>query len=450
MKYDAVIIGGGPGGYKSAEKLADRGRKVCLIEADSKNLGGTCLNEGCIPVKALLEASNLFSKIKRAGDFGIKASVDAVNNEEIRNNIADKVNKLKKQLEIMLKGKGIEIVYGRASFSSKGIAVINSGGSKGEYEAENYIIAAGSVPVEINGMESDGKFILNSSQIARDFRYAKRALIIGGGYIGCEFASLYNNLGSDVTVVEAESGLLPAADPDISRTLMREYKKTGIKTLTDSLVTSVNINNKEISAVIRNKSNEEEIRRNFDMVITAVGRRPNTENLGLENTGVSTADGFIETDDNMRTAIDNIFAVGDVINTPMLAHAAYMEAEAAVNAICGENKKVCGTIPGVIFTFPQIAFAGISETEAQKKGLEVNVVKKYFKSNPKASLMGDDSGFVKMIIKPETNEILGASIIGPQATELIHIILPFIENKMTMNELSCIVFGHPTLSEIFK
>jgi dihydrolipoamide dehydrogenase len=412
MKYDCVIIGGGPAGYRAAMKLTEIGKKSCIVEINENRIGGTCLNEGCIPVKTLLELKTF-------------------DQEQIKQTLDKNITRLRSGLLSALKNKNIDFAFGKAKFISTKKIELESENGKTELESDYFIIATGSLPKDLPDIKPDGKRIFNSSQLINSDLQVENILIIGGGYIGLEFATFYSSMGSKVTIAEARPRVLPDEDSEVSRTITREFKKQGIEILTDTEI--------------------KDIPQKFDKVLLAVGRVPNISGLGFEEIGIKTESGFIAVDSTMRTNIRNIFAAGDVINTPMLAHIAYREGTIAAEAITGfiDTRINYNAAPRIIFCSPQIGSAGITEDNAREKGLKIGVKKKFFKANPKAVILGQEAGFAKVVFDSTSRRILGGSIVGPQASELVHLLSMVVEKEFSIDEFGGAIYGHPALAEIF-
>ncbi|MCD6412777.1 MAG: NAD(P)/FAD-dependent oxidoreductase [Elusimicrobia bacterium] len=448
--YDVVVIGAGPGGYRTAEELAARGKKVCLVELFEERIGGTCLNEGCIPMKSLLE----FSQRKHLFSTGIEAGKFAKEN----------VSSLRKALISVLKSEKIEFLFGRAKFvSEKEISVLGPEGSEKKVSADYFVIATGSRPKlpasPVGGptlpaggpawFAPDGKSFFTSDNILKsDLRFGK-ILIIGAGYVGCEFASFFRGMNSQVTVVEVAERILPEADREISKTLFREFRKRGIEIIVSGMIAKIRTG-KGIEAEISAGSSK--ILRNFDAALSAVGRVPNTENLGAEEIGIKMENGFILTGKNFETNVKNIFAVGDCINAPALAYVAYRQAAICASSICGEK---CHEIdyeklPKAVFSDPPAAWIGISGETAAERGLEVTIFRKFFRANSKAVLMRKPAGFVKIVCEKKSGRILGCFMVGAEVFELIHIFSVAVSNNLTSTDLRKSVFIHPTLSELIS
>lgn len=431
-RYHTVIIGAGPAGHTSALKLAKAGKAVCLIDKSEVDLGGTCLNLGCIPTKSFLESANLYQKIKLAENFGIKAETKKPDLKKIKEKAANDIHVLKKGFLSLLKNANLSLELGEASFLSVNKISLKSASINKEIEADNFILATGSVPKELPLLKIDNRRIFDSSGLCKKLPQGKNIFIIGGGYIGCEFAQFYNAMDFEVTVADVADSLLAGQDRDIIKILERQFLKKGIKVLTSHKIEPADIEK-------------------FDLVLSAVGRKPNIEKLKLNRAGVAIKDGFVEVDSRLRTSQKNIYAIGDVINAPMLAHAAFIEGGKAADSVLGRKIKPVNysLVPEVIFTDPQIASIGLKEAEADGQGIEVEVRKNFFKANPKALIAREASGFVKLVFSKKEKKLLGGSIIGPEATELIHVLISFVKKGATKLEIEESIYAHPTLAEIF-
>ncbi|MBN2406277.1 MAG: dihydrolipoyl dehydrogenase [Elusimicrobia bacterium] len=445
MRYDAVIIGGGPAGYKAAEKLVSLGRTACIVEAGEDNIGGACLNEGCIPVKSFLRAADLYEKIKMSEEFGIDSEFKSPDFEKIRNSVRANIENIKSGLVSMLRSKGVSFEFGSAYFEEPGKIALDGGkNGKKEIEASDIVIATGSRPAVLSFLEPDGERILTSTQFIKSDMSGDEILIIGGGYIGCEIATFAGKLGKKVTVIEISPQLIPGEDGDIARALKRELSGIGVEVVLDTGAERCLVSGDKVETVINGN------RRSFDKVLVAAGRIPDIEKLNLANIGVKTDEGFIMVDRNMKTGVDGIYAAGDVIDTPMLAHTAFREGVIAAEAIAGRKGPGIdyNIVPRVIFTAPEIGAVGLTEESARKLGFEINVHKRHFKANSRAIIMKQDSGFVKVIVNSRTGAVLGASVIGPYASEMIHLFSSAVRSGSALSELTSIIYAHPTFSEM--
>jgi len=410
---DIAIIGAGPGGYIAAIRAAQLGKSVALIE--KLYLGGVCLNVGCIPTKALLSCTDALDIIKKADTYGLNAdnvSFDLAKMIDRKDTI---VKNLRSGLKGLLQSNKINIIEGAASFESEKSLKI-SGQTNEIIEADNIIIATGSCPVDLPNIQVDHKFIYNSNSILCMKKLSKSLVIVGGGYIGCEFASFYARLGVKITIVEAFETILFSHGKDISALLTKSFKGLGIEIKTNTKVLAIDKTSNGIKVKL---DNNEEIE--SDIALIAVGRTPNTSNLNLEKANITLGKHKeIIVDKNMRTSIPNIFAIGDVIGQWMLAHTASHEALVAVDTICGlENKMDFTAVPAIIFTKPEIAIVGMTKERAKEQNLDIETGKFPFTALGKAHASSEKDGFVEVIVDKKTKRLLGAGAIGPSASVLI-------------------------------
>jgi dihydrolipoamide dehydrogenase len=442
--YDAVVIGAGPGGYEAALELGRAGVKTLLIERSKEKIGGTCLNEGCIPAKNYLESAEYASKASYFSDCGVVTEMKGLDLSRLREKTGVLLRELRSGIVWGLDQAGVEMAYGSAAFlDSHRIEVAGE-----SIEFENCIIATGSQFREIPNVPLDGKRIISSREVFELERLPASIAIIGGGPIGCEFATFFSAFGVGVTVIQRREMLLNSEDPEVAKALMREFKKRHIRLITSATVEEVNVTPEGVELRIK-AENPEELR--CEMVLCATGRTPYTEGLHLEKIGVLQSEkGFIEVNRFLQTSQPHIYALGDCIDTPPYAHTAYAEADIAAHNILGQKIANTPLSPSVIFSHPQIASCGVKEEEANTQGIAIEIKKAYFKVNSKAKINGDDSGFAKLIVSSESGVILGGSIIGGEATEIIHEILLAVEKKMTFKEIKTIVHVHPSLSEIVR
>jgi dihydrolipoamide dehydrogenase len=434
--YDVIIIGAGPGGYAAAIRAAELGLKACIIEREL--IGGTCLNWGCIPTKTIARSIDCIRDIMHAEKFGIKVKSYNTNFAAILSRKDTVVNTLRAGAESMLRIKKVDIVKSEAVFiSPKKIKVGDD-----ILESGNIVIATGSMPAELKSLKFDRKNILSSRDILSLGNLPKSLVVVGGGFIGCEFASIYSRLGVDVTIVEISDQLIPGTDKEIAGNLERVFLKNGIKIFKkDSVVSARNDN-----GIFLKLQSAAEI--GCDKVLLCVGRRPDIENLNLESAGVEVEKGFIRVDDNLRTSVSNIYAIGDVIAGYPLAHVAAYEGTLAVDNIAGKNRKAdYRAVPSAVFTYPEIATVGKSIEQFKDKSSDVKEIKLPFAAVSKAHVYGETDGLVKFIFEIKTRKILGASIIGPYASEIISSFTIAVKNGLTVDDLSHTIFTHPTFSE---
>ena len=441
INTEVVVIGAGPGGYVTAIRAAQLNKKVVLIEEDK--LGGICLNYGCIPSKAMIYASNFLDKIKKSSNMGItvnKAAMDFSKMQQWKNKIT---LKLTKGIEVLCKGNKITIIKGTAFFESSSRLKINNGNDVSYVDFENAIIATGSKPIELPNFKFKNKII--SSRGALNLDEIPRNLVgIGGGYIGLELGTVYAKLGSKVSLVEMTDQLLPGTEKDIVEIIHKNLEKLNVDIYLNTKADKM-VNNK----VIINSKAKGELKLDADKVLVAVGRYPNTENLGLENTKVETdSKGLIKVDKNLMTYDNNIYAIGDISIGPMLAHKASYQGKFVAEIIAGiKNSYENVVVPSVIFTDPEIATVGLSEQEAKDKGIKIKIGKFPFHISSRAMTKSETKGFVKIIADEKDNKVLGAQIVGSEASDLISEIALAVKMKTNLDDLAMTIHPHPTLSE---
>jgi len=441
---DLLVVGAGPGGYAAAFHAADLGLKVALVDKRERP-GGVCLNVGCIPSKALLHAARVISEARSAGDFGIQFEKPKVDLERLREWKQEVVGQLTGGLAQLAERRHVQYIQGTARFEGSNRVKLE-GSSEKELTFEYSIIATGSCPTNIPGLELSSRGIMDSTGALELAEVPKRLLVIGGGYIGLELGTVYAALGSEVTVVEMLDGLLPGVDRDLVRPLAKQIetvmKRVHLKTkVADAAETDQGVTVRFEGAF----EGEEE----FDRLLVAVGRRPNCEELGLKTTSVSVDDqGFIEIDEQCRTSDPSIFAIGDVAGQPMLAHKAMSEGKVAAEVIAGRNSVFDKrAIPAVVFTNPEVAWSGLTETEAKEKKIEVKVARFPWAASGRSLTLGRSDGLTKILLEPETGRILGVGIVGPNAGELIAEGTLAIEMGAVAEDVALTIHAHPTLSE---
>ncbi len=447
-KIKLTVIGGGPGGYAAAFLAADLGMDVTLIDLD-KNPGGVCLYRGCIPSKALLHVAKLIHEAEEAKNWGIefgKPSIDINKLRDFKNNV---VNKLTGGLGQISKQRKINFVQGRASFiNSSTLKIEKVDGQTIEHSFEKAIIATGSVITTIPSLNIQSKRLLNSTSALDLPEIPKSLLVVGGGYIGLELGSVYEALGTKVSVVEMMPGLLPGADRDLVNYLSMRIKKSFAEVMTNSKVLEM----KEVKAGISVKIQDDKGNTSdkvYDYVLMSIGRRPETKGLGLENTNVTITDrGWIGVNKQLQTTDQNIFAIGDIAGEPMLAHKASHEGRVAVEVIAGHKVAFEPlAIPAVVFTDPEIAWAGITEEQAKKEGIKYEVAKFPWAASGRAVTLDRNDGVTKLIVDPDTQRLIGIGICGPNAGELIAEGVLAIEMGANVTDLKLTIHPHPTLSE---
>ena len=441
-----VVIGAGPGGYAAAFRAADLGLEVTLIDS-APALGGECLHHGCIPSKALLTATHLVEQIAAAQTMGIRAehvSVDPAIMNQWKDGI---LGQLAKGLEQLAERRGIEIVHGHATFTGSRRIRISDGGA-GSLTFEQAIIATGSRPIHLPGIEIDGERVMTSREALRLRDIHEHLLVIGGGYIGLELGSVYVRLGSRVTVVELTEQLLPGIERDLVQVVQQTLRKRGVEILLRTKVTGLQHEGTRLTVNLAQENGTTQALE-VDRVLVAVGRRPNSDGLDLEQTRVKVdARGFIQVDAQRRTADARIYAVGDVTGEPMLAHKAAREGKVTAEAIAGEPSAFDNvTVPAVVFTEPEIAFCGMSEEQARAAGYAVKVGKFPFRALGRALTLNATDGFVKVIADAERDVVLGVRMVGADVSDLISEAVLAVEMGAQLEDLAVSIHPHPTLSE---
>ncbi|MCU9806887.1 dihydrolipoyl dehydrogenase [Paraclostridium sp. AKS46] len=438
-----AVIGGGPGGYVAAIKAAMLGAEVTVIE--KRKVGGTCLNVGCIPTKALLASSSLISSIKEAKDFGIHINGEVeANFDDIMNRKNKVVSQLISGIEFLFEKRGIKLVngFGKLVDTNK-IEVNKEDGSKELVEADKIILANGSQPVILSMFPYDGDKIITSDEALNLKDVPKSLLIVGGGVIGCEFGQFFRALGTEVTIVEMFDQLLPLEDKDVAKQLQRQFKKDKIKVMTGVKIEKCEIVDNEVVATL---SNGKEVK--AEKALLSIGRKPYLDNSGIEDIGIELERGKVIVNENLETNVKGIYAIGDIINTPFLAHVASKEGlVAAQNAVCGNSKTVnYAAVPRCVYTEPEVAGVGKTEKELQENGIEYNTGQFDFRALGKAQAIGHFQGFIK-ILADKNDKIIGASIVGPHATDLLTELSLAVHLGLTVEEVGDVIHAHPTLSE---
>jgi dihydrolipoamide dehydrogenase len=450
-KFQAVVIGGGPGGYVCAIRLAQLGLKTACIESRG-SLGGTCLNVGCIPSKSLLNLSEEFHKVKNLSNKGIEIGDVKLNLSKMMKSKDKAVETLTKGVEFLLKKNKVTYYKGLGSFKSKNEILIKDDQNKEiTIVSEKTVIATGSIPSDLPGIKIDEKVIISSTGAIKLEKVPKKMIVVGGGYIGLEMGSVWSRLGSEVQVVEFLDHITPGMDKEISKEFMKILKKQGIKFNMQNKVQSIKKNN---SGAVVSTVDKDGNSNNFecDVVLISVGRKPNTNGLNLEAVGVKLDEKKrIKTDKSFQTNIENIFAIGDVISGPMLAHKAEDEGIAVAENIVGQSGHVnYDTIPGVIYTTPEVASIGKTEEQLKELNIKYKIGKFSFMANSRAKAIDDSEGFVKILADETTDKVLGAHIIGPHAGELIAEIGVAMEFGASSEDIARTCHAHPTFSEAVK
>ena len=446
-QFDVVVIGGGPGGYAAALYGAGAGLHVAVVEREK--VGGTCLHRGCIPAKQFLETATVFRTVAGAKEFGVVADQPSVDFAGAQARKQKVVNQLWKGLQSLMKGRKITTVSGTGTLGKHRTVKVDDGTELKGNKA--VILASGSVPRSLPGFDVDGKLVLTSDEVLELEKLPASAAVIGGGAIGCEFASMMSDLGTQVTILEALPKILPGCDSDVANVVVRSFKKRGI-----DIRTGVKVEGHEPSGeqtTVRLGDGESVT---VDAVVMSVGRRPLSETLGLDGTGVKVDEkGYVEVDGRQRTGEDGVYAVGDLVNTPQLAHVGFAEAIVAIKDILGEDPVGVDyqRVPWCIYTFPEVAFAGLSEQAAKEAGHDVVVSKHRLTGNSRALIVGDSEGLVKVIAEkgPDgaAGRLLGVHMAGPWVTEQLAEAYLSVNWEATPEEIGHFIHPHPTLSETF-
>eukprot|EP01026_Neomeris_dumetosa_P061395 TRINITY_DN5795_c0_g3_i1.p1 TRINITY_DN5795_c0_g3~~TRINITY_DN5795_c0_g3_i1.p1 ORF type:complete len:538 (-),score=98.20 TRINITY_DN5795_c0_g3_i1:200-1699(-) len=451
--YDVVVIGGGPGGYVGAIKAAQLGLKTACIEGRGA-LGGTCLNVGCIPSKALLHSSHLYWEAeKHFSGHGIVVEGVKVDLDKMMKQKLDAVSGLTKGIEGLFKKNKVTYVPGWGKFkSSTEVDVVKDDGSTQTITGKNIVIATGSDVASLPGINIDEERIVSSTGALKLQKVPESLIVIGGGYIGLEMGSVWGRLGAKVKVVEFAQNIVPTMDGDVRKAFQRSLQKQGFEFMLNTKVTSAVIEGDKVKLTVEPSQGGESQVLEAEIVLVSAGRRPYTDNLNLEAVGIApNKRGQIEVDDHFRTNVPNIYAIGDVIPGPMLAHKAEEDGVAAVEIIAGKKGHVnYNTVPGIVYTWPEVASVGLTEEQAKEKGLDYKVGKFAFMANSRARSVDDTEGMVKFISEKASDKILGAHIMGPNAGELIPECVLAMEYGGSTEDIGRTCHGHPTLSEAIK
>jgi len=447
MNFDLVVIGSGPGGYVAAIRASQLGMKVGVIERSE--LGGICLNWGCIPTKSLLKSAQVFNYLKHAADYGIsiegEAKADFNKVVERSRGVADGMSK---GIQYLFKKNKIEVVQGTGYLKNNSTVIVKSKeGTETEVTAKHIIIATGARSKEMPGFKQDGKKIIGYREALTLSELPKSMLIVGSGAIGSEFAYFYNSMGTEVTIVEFMETIVPNEDEEVAKTLGRSFKKDGIKVMVESSVEKVDIIDNMCHVTVKTKKGEEKIV--ADIVLSAVGVTPNIENIGLEDLGIQIEKGKVKVDEYYRTNVEGIYTIGDIVPGHALAHVASAEGITCVEKIAGLNPEPVNykNIPGCTYTTPEVASVGYTEKGAIAAGFEIKVGKFPFTASGKASAAGARDGFIKLIFDAKYGELLGAHMIGMNVTEMIAEIVVAKKLETTGHEIIKSIHPHPTMSE---
>jgi dihydrolipoamide dehydrogenase len=444
---ELVVLGAGPGGYAAAFRAADLGKKVILIDKD-KSLGGVCLNRGCIPSKALLHLARVKSESSEVASFGLSYADPQWDIETVRQWKNERVvGRLTKGIAALAKARKVEVITGSGVFSSSSsVEVTKSDGSVSKFTFDDAIIAVGSRPTKIPGFPEDPRIMDSTSALELE-SVPEKLIIIGGGYIGLEMGTIYSAMGANVTVVEFMPQLLPGADPDVVKPLHMRLKKEFSAILTSTKVKEIKAQKNGLKVTVESQEGEEIL--DADKVLVAVGRKPNTQGNGFEDIGLDIDDrGFIRVNEKRQTNIPHIYAIGDITGDPMLAHKATHEGKVAAEVICGEPAAFdTSIIPAVIFTDPEIAWAGLTETQAKEQGIAYDKGVFPWSASGRALALGRTEGFSKALFDKDTGKLIGMSIVGTNAGDLIAEAVLAIEMGADAEDISLIIHPHPSLSE---
>lgn len=447
MDRDLLIIGGGPGGYVAAIRASQLGKNVTLIEEDK--IGGTCLNRGCIPTKALYKNAEVVNTLSHIDDFGVTIANYSISMDKVQHRKNDIVDKLRSGIDQLLKGNGIEVIKGKASLKgNKNVEVISSDGSVTALSADNIIIATGSCSTKLPVPGVDLKGVITSDEVLEINYIPKSMVVLGGGVVGVEFAGIFASLGTEVTIIEFLPRLMFRLDEEISKRLTMYLKKKGIKVVTGVAVKEIQSYENWLKIIAGNeKGSSEYICENM---LLSAGRLPFVDNLNLEAETISYDKKGIKVDENYQTSAKGIYAIGDVIGGQMLAHVASEEGRVCVEKLYGHKSQVnYDCIPSCIFSFPEVGAVGMTEEEAKEKNIDYIVGKSMFGANGKALTIGEGDGIIKVLAHSETHNILGVHIIGPHASDIIHEGVLAIQNGLTIEKIMESMHAHPTLSEAF-
>ncbi len=445
--YDLIVLGSGPGGYVAAIRASQLGLKVAIVERE--RLGGICLNWGCIPTKALLRTSEIYHYMTHAADYGLKAEKIGFDLSKIVDRSRKVSGQLNAGVKSLMKKNKVTVVEGVGALTGKGKLSVRQGNGTVDLEAKHILIATGARARDLPFAKADGKRIWTYRHAMVPEVMPTKLLVIGSGAIGVEFASFYNDMGAEVTIVEMLPRILPVEDEEVSAFMEKRLTKDGIRIVTGAGVEKIDSGAQGVKATIKGKDGKS-VTEEYSHVIVAIGIVPNTEEIGLEKLGVATERGHIKVDGFGRTNVEGIYAIGDVTGAPWLAHKASHEGVVCVEKIAGENPHAFETwnIPGCTYSRPQVASVGLTEAKAKEQGRTVKVGKFPFIGNGKAIALGEADGFIKTVFDAKTGELLGAHMVGAEVTELIQGYVVARQLETTEAELMETVFAHPTLSEM--
>ncbi|MEM6586963.1 MAG: dihydrolipoyl dehydrogenase [Pseudomonadota bacterium] len=446
QNFDVIVIGAGPGGYVAAIRASQLGLKVCVVERE--HMGGICLNWGCIPTKAMLRSAEVFHLMHRAKEFGLSATGIDYDLDAVVKRSRAVSKQLNSGVGHLLKKNKVTAIMGEATITGKGKVRVTTEKGTEDLTAKNIILATGARARELPGLEADGDLVWTYKHALVPPRMPKKLLVIGSGAIGIEFASFYNTLGSDTTVVEVMDRILPVEDVEISTFAKKSFEKQGMKIMEKSMVKQLDRGKGKVTAHIETGGKVE--KHDFDTVISAVGITGNVENLGLEALGVKVDRGHVVTDPHCRTGVEGIYAIGDIAGAPWLAHKASHEGVMVAELINGGDPHPVdpASIAGCTYCHPQVASVGLTEAKAKEQGLKIKIGRFPFIGNGKAIALGEAEGMIKTIFDAQTGELLGAHMVGAEVTELIQGYVVGRQLETTEEDLMNTVFPHPTLSEM--
>ena len=449
MNYDLIVIGSGPGGYPCAIRASQLGLKTAIVEKES--LGGVCLNWGCIPTKALLKSAQVFEYLNHAEDYGLSAKDAKADFSNVIKRSRDVADQMSKGVNFLMKKNKIDVIEGTGRLArGKKVEITDKNGKKTQIEAKSVVIATGGRSKALPHIPIDGKEVIGYREAMSLKKQPKSMVVIGGGAIGVEFAYFYSTLGTEVTIVEfLEQGLLPREDHEVSKELAKIFKKKGITVMANASVESVKKSGKSLTVNVKDRKNESTSEITCDIVLSAAGVAPNSEDIGLEALGIKTEGGLIEVDQFYQTNVNGIYAIGDVTPGPALAHVATAEGIICAEKLAGHNPHPLdyGNIPSCTYCSPEVASVGMTENEAKAKGIEIKVGKFPFSASGKAKAAGAPEGFSKVIYDAKYGELLGAHLIGYNVTEMIAEIVAARNLETTGMDIVKTVHPHPTMSE---
>jgi dihydrolipoamide dehydrogenase len=445
-EYDLIIVGSGPGGYVAAIRAAQLGLSTAVVEKDPK-LGGTCLHRGCIPTKALLHTAELLEQLGEAESFGVAvegATLDLGRAHEYKQRVVDKNAK---GIEFLFKKNKIDALHGFGRLTGPHEVTVSEGPGAGTYKAEHILVATGSVPRELPFAPTDGRRVLSSDHILQLETLPKSIVVLGAGAVGCEFASMYRAFGAEVTLVEMLPRVLPLEDEEVSKELARVFKKRGIEVITGAKMTEVKPGDQKVDMRLQRDEQSQEL--SAEILLVAVGRAPVSDGIGLGALGVARDRGYVQVNETMQSSVPHVYAIGDVVDTPWLAHVASAEGILAVEHMAGEKVRPIDydLVPSCTYCEPEVGSVGLTEAKARERGYDVAVGKFPFSALAKAAILGKTQGFVKVVRETRYDQLLGVHVIGPHATDLIAEACVALQIESTTEELFRTMHAHPTLSE---